>query len=149
MERTTTYTGDGTSMREKSLLDIVMEFPQQHRTWRQYATVRDALDEAHRALTVRYDANIGAEVVAKLTAALEIMRGVRMVWIPEAPNFFPPVYANESDDYEPGKIKTGEKQPSTMLAEKAKHFATREECQAWCDANPTPRFMPREHGFSV
>jgi hypothetical protein len=73
---------------------------------------------------------------------------MKTVWIPEAPNH-PGLYANESGtDMDPGgKISTGTLQPSTMSAHKAKHFATREECQAWCDANPTPAFAPTEHEF--
>ena len=68
------------------------------------------------------------------------------VWIPEAPDH-PGVYADESDDYEPGKIKYGRRGPSTRLPNLAKQFPTREECQKWCDENPTPRFVPVEHGF--
>jgi hypothetical protein len=139
------------AMREKSLLEIVLDLPMWHRARREFADIRNTLEEAHRAMAVRYDANIGAEVVAHLARALVIAGDVqtRSAWIPEAPGMFPPVYANESDTWEPGKIKFGEKQPSTMDANKAKQFATRAECQAWCDANPTPKFEPREHGFDV
>lgn len=72
----------------------------------------------------------------------------RTVWIPEAPKH-PGVYANATDTYERGKIRTGEKQPSTMHAHHARQFATQEECRAWCDANPDPPFVPRCHGFDV
>lgn len=73
---------------------------------------------------------------------------MRTAWIPEAPEHSG-LYANESGtDMNPGgKLQTAELQPSTMVAHKAKQFATQEECQAWCDANPTPKFVPREHGF--
>lgn len=137
------------AMREKALFEIVLDLPERHRARRHFATIREALEEAHRAFTVRYDANIGAEIVAQIESALILVRGTQSAWIPEAPGRFPPLYANESDTYEPGKIRTGQKQPSTMDPWKAKQFKTREECQAWCDANPTPRFQPREHGFEV
>lgn len=73
---------------------------------------------------------------------------MRTTWIPEAPEH-PGLYANESgtDIKSPGKIQPAELQPSTMCAGKAKQFATREECQAWCEANPDPKFVPQEHGF--
>lgn len=73
---------------------------------------------------------------------------MKTAWIPEAPSF-PGLYANESGtDMDPGgKISYGGLQPSTRDPFKAKHFATREECQAWCDANPIPKFVPQEHGF--
>lgn len=73
---------------------------------------------------------------------------MRDVWIPEAPEH-PGLYANESDTWQPpgAKIRTGELQPSTMNANKAKHFDTLEACQKWCDENPVPKFVPREHGF--
>lgn len=73
---------------------------------------------------------------------------MRTAWIPEAPNH-PGLYANESgtDIRSEGKIGTGELQPSTMNAHKAKQFATEAECRAWCEANPHPVFIPVEHGF--
>lgn len=73
---------------------------------------------------------------------------MRTAWIPEAPNH-PGLYANESGmDIKPeGKISTGELQPSTMSPQHAKQFATEAECRAWCDANPSPVFVAREHGF--
>lgn len=72
----------------------------------------------------------------------------KFAWIPEAPEHGG-LYANESDDFDPSgsKIRMPGLQPSTMDPNKAKQFATKEECQAWCDANPTPAFVPREHGF--
>lgn len=138
------------AMREKSLLEIVMDLPRGHRAWRQYAQIRDAMDAAHGALSVRYDANIGVETAEQVRQAMEILRGERVVWIPEAPGLFPPLYANESDTSGQGKIRdTATLQPATMNAWQAKHFPTREACQAWCDANPTPRFVPVQHGFEV
>jgi hypothetical protein len=73
---------------------------------------------------------------------------MKFVWIPEAPDF-PGTYANDkgTDIKSGSKISTGEKQPSTFVAADAKHFATQEECQAWCDDNPVPKFRPAEHGF--
>lgn len=73
---------------------------------------------------------------------------MRTAWIPEAPEH-PGLYANESgtDIRGEGKVSTGKLQPSTMSAEHAKQFETREDCQAWCDANPSPVFVPTEHGF--
>ena len=69
---------------------------------------------------------------------------MRFVWIPEAPEH-PGLYANQSDRSQEGK--TGCFQPSTMSAHHAKQFATEAECKVWCDENPTPRFVPRAHGF--
>lgn len=71
---------------------------------------------------------------------------MRTAWIPEAPKF-PGLYANESDRSRDGKISTGVLQPSTYNPHRAKQFASEAECQAWCDANPHPVFVPREHGF--
>lgn len=73
---------------------------------------------------------------------------MKSAWIPEAPNH-PGLYANESDDFDPeaSKIRQPGRQPSTMDPNKAKQFATKAECQAWCDAHPDPVFVPREHGF--
>lgn len=69
----------------------------------------------------------------------------RIVWIPEAPGH-PGLYANHNGtDLETGKVAA--KQPSTMSPHHALQFPTREECQAWCDANPHPVFVPVEHGF--
>lgn len=87
----------------------------------------------------------------QLAAHLEkhrLLNRSKFVWIPEAPDH-PGVYANESDDFDPtgSKIRMPGRQPSTMDASSAKHFATEAECKAWCDANPSPRFVPREHGF--
>lgn len=69
-------------------------------------------------------------------------------WIPEAPEH-PGLYANESgtDIKSPGKIQPPGLQPSTMNAFAAKRFKTLAECQSWCDANPSPVFVPREHGI--
>lgn len=70
----------------------------------------------------------------------------RFVWIPEAPSH-PGLYANLSDDWQPHKSIGAPLQPSTYNVYLARQFATREECQAWCDANPSPQFVPVEHGF--
>ena len=71
---------------------------------------------------------------------------MRTAWIPEAPEH-PGLYANESGtDLDHGKIRFG-LQPSTMDPHKAKQFETKELCQAWCEANPSPVFVPMEHGF--
>lgn len=74
---------------------------------------------------------------------------MRTAWIPEAPNH-PGLYANESGtdfDVYAGKIRTAGLQPSTLNPNKAKQFPTKDACQRWCDANPTPAFRPTEHGF--
>ena len=73
---------------------------------------------------------------------------MRFVWIPESPDH-PGLYANENgtDIKGPGKIQPHGLQPSTMSVSHAKQFATRDECQAWCDANPSPKFVPKQHGF--
>lgn len=72
---------------------------------------------------------------------------MKFVWIPEALEH-PGLYANHNGtDLETGKVAV--KQPSTMSPHHALQFATREECQAWCDANPHPVFVPREHGFDA
>lgn len=73
----------------------------------------------------------------------------RSVWIPEAPNF-PGLYANAKDYSQDGKIKDFHRppvEPSTYSIELARQFTTREECQAWCDASPVPRFVPMGHEF--
>lgn len=72
---------------------------------------------------------------------------MKMVWIPEAPTH-PGLYANKSD-LGGGKIQGLHKEPSTMMISCAHQFATREECQEWCDANPHPVFVPVEHGFDA
>ncbi|WP_257306297.1 hypothetical protein [Geothrix campi] len=72
----------------------------------------------------------------------------RFVWIPEAPRH-PGLYANKNGaDLDTGKVQGFTKPTSTMSPHHALQFETREECQAWCDANPHPVFEPREHGFS-
>lgn len=55
--------------------------------------------------------------------------------------------ADKGSEYATSKIQGLMKQPSTMSPHHALQFATREECQAWCDANPHPVFVPVEHGF--
>lgn len=72
---------------------------------------------------------------------------MQFVWIPEAPEH-PGLYANASD-YSGSKIQGLTKQPSTMDPNFAHQFKTEAECQAWCDANPHPIFVPREHGFDI
>ncbi len=69
------------------------------------------------------------------------------VWIPEAPSF-PGTYANCDDATGQGKIRGLGLQPSTLLADRALHFATREACERWCRANPDPVFVPRAHVFT-
>lgn len=69
----------------------------------------------------------------------------KFVWIPEAPRY-PGLYANESDHTDRGKL-FGPLQPSTGVAQQAKHFDTEEECRKWCNDNPVPAFVPVEHGF--
>ena len=71
---------------------------------------------------------------------------MRTAWIPEAPNH-PGLYANLTERERSEKISHGLLAISTHDAYSARQFATREECQAWCDANPTPVFVPREHEF--
>ena len=72
---------------------------------------------------------------------------MKFVWIPEAPEH-PGLYANHNGtDLDTGKIQGMTKQPSTMSPNNALQFETQAECQAWCDANPHPVFVPREHGF--
>lgn len=68
-------------------------------------------------------------------------------WIPEAPNF-PGVYANlTGTDRSYGKIQIPMLQPSTYDVNAARKFVTFEECQEWCNANPIPKFEPKQHGF--
>lgn len=73
---------------------------------------------------------------------------MKFVWIPEAPAY-PGLYANISgrDMDPPGKIRDAVLQPSTMDVHAARQFATEAECLAWCHANPSPAFEPREHGI--
>lgn len=67
----------------------------------------------------------------------------RFVWIPEGPAGG--IYANLSD---PGYGKLVlSPPPATFDVYHARQFPTKEECQAWCDANPYPKFVPREHCF--
>jgi len=61
----------------------------------------------------------------------------RRVWIPEAPKF-PGTYATAHPEQ-------GEN--CTRVISKARQFKTREECAAWCAANPEPAFEPHEHVF--
>lgn len=66
-------------------------------------------------------------------------------WIPEALPRHPGVYANDTD---PPRGKLNRRKPLiTSIADRALKFATREECQKWCDENPDPPFVPAEHGF--
>lgn len=58
------------------------------------------------------------------------------VWIPEAPHS-PGLYAAEE----------GSRYACTLNPTRARAFETREACQTWCEANPSPVFVPQEHGF--
>ncbi len=60
----------------------------------------------------------------------------RTVWIPEAPNH-PGWYSMIS-------VSSAS---ATRDAINARCFDTREECQAWCDRNPEPKWKPVEHVF--
>lgn len=59
-------------------------------------------------------------------------------WLAEAPKYSG-VYAVER--------KPESSVTCTGVWSEAKRFGTREECQAWCDANPYPEFAPVEHGM--
>jgi hypothetical protein len=59
-------------------------------------------------------------------------------WVPEAPKH-PGVYAYKG--YCAKKNCTGD-------IDEAMQFDTKEACQAWCEANPTPLFVPMEHGIA-
>jgi hypothetical protein len=73
---------------------------------------------------------------------------MKFVWIPEAPSY-PGLYANRNGtDLDACKIKGLVHQPSTMDPYCALQFPSQAECQVWCDANPVPAFVPREHGFA-
>lgn len=75
---------------------------------------------------------------------------MRTAWIPEAPNH-PGLYANRRyRSFGEGHamvLTTVAIEPSTMDPHKARQFDTLQECQVWCDANPSPAFAPKEHGF--
>ena len=78
---------------------------------------------------------------------MNMIRNEGDVWVPEAPEF-PGLYANEDDHSGDGYIKMPVPvSPSTQSIYMAKQFATEAECQAWCDANPVPVFVPRGHRF--
>lgn len=68
------------------------------------------------------------------------------VWIPEAPDTPIALYAIAHQ--EPIGVD-GEMQISTMDVHRARQFETQAECQAWCDANPTPVFRPVEHAITL
>ena len=72
------------------------------------------------------------------------------IWIPEAPEH-PGLYAVKpgQSEFDAGKVRGLVGQPSTMDPSRALQFPTQAECQAWCDANPRPVFVPREHGFGA
>lgn len=58
---------------------------------------------------------------------------IHFYWIPEAPDF-PGLYATN-------------KGLSTRNADAARKFDTKEECTEWCNMNPYPKYVAREHGF--
>lgn len=60
-------------------------------------------------------------------------------WVPEAPEY-PGLYGVEHN----GEAGT---ETCTRDVNKALQFDTEAECKAWCDAHPTPPFVPREHGW--
>lgn len=64
-----------------------------------------------------------------------------IVWLAEAPTHSG-LYANATE-WHRGKVSTGLE--VSMDVHAARQFATEAECQAWCDANPAPAFVPREH----
>jgi len=64
------------------------------------------------------------------------MKKMRFAWLPESPNR-PGVYG----------VVQSLGVPYTYDANAALQFSTREECQAWCDENPLPMYVPKEHGF--
>jgi hypothetical protein len=59
------------------------------------------------------------------------------VWVAEAPEH-DGLYAYE---------KEGSKQNCTGIIHDALQFKDKESCEAWCKANPVPKFEPAEHGF--
>jgi hypothetical protein len=64
-------------------------------------------------------------------------------WIPEHPTR--PLY-RAREPQACGKL--GElRDLLTADASAALHFVTREACEAWIAANPSPPFVAREHGF--
>ena len=72
---------------------------------------------------------------------------IHYYWIPEAPEY-PGIYANlTGTDLDSGKIRMSVKQPSTRDPNSARKFNTHKECLEWCNINPSPKFVPREHGF--
>lgn len=72
------------------------------------------------------------------------MRNHGNVWIPEAPTH-PGLYANLLNPTD-GKVSFG-LAISTMDPCAARQFETEAECADWCNANPTPVFVPVAHGF--
>jgi hypothetical protein len=64
----------------------------------------------------------------------------REFWIPEAQPKYSGLYA--ADEYEKG-VNT-----VTRDAFAAKKFQTRQECDAWCAANPDPAFVSVQHSFT-
>lgn len=61
-------------------------------------------------------------------------------WIPELSDH-PGLYANQCDSTD---SDNGNQHPTTMDESMARRFATEQECRAWCEANPSPVFVPRE-----
>lgn len=61
-----------TPMREQSLREYVMDnLPPEHRAHQEFREVRRVLQDALAALTTRYDANIGATLIADLKQVLD------------------------------------------------------------------------------
>ncbi len=72
---------------------------------------------------------------------------VHFYWIPEAPEFAG-LYANlTGTDMNNGKIRCALMQSSTRDPNSARKFNTEKECLEWCNMNPNPKFVPKEHGF--
>lgn len=64
---------------------------------------------------------------------------MKIVWIPEAPHYTN-TYAIEK--------KPGSNTNCTSDVYKALQFSSIEECLAWCNAHPSPVFVPVEHQFA-
>lgn len=112
------------------------------------------LDSALRAIQ-RYGQEADAPRAA-LAAAESVLREPAqppsgdphgLVWIPEGPGRNG-LYANRREPVR-GKVTDGSLEVSTYNPQAALWFRTRQACEAWCVANPTPCFEPRQHQFGA
>lgn len=73
------------------------------------------------------------------------MKNPTFVWLAEAPGI--PGYYLAEERHRP-TTKLGEQTEfGTYVAQHARRFTTKAECEAWITANPSPAWKATEHGF--